>query len=93
MLQSIWDKAVHKYQELRQSGDMARIDELDRQIRDAKKGYRLYVAISPIGYGTSAGTVELTPEEAAKLIEDCQKQRAEVIKSMADRREKYGLKP
>jgi hypothetical protein len=93
MLQSIWDKAVHTYQAIRQGGDQARIDELDRQVRDAKKGYRLYVSISPIGYGTAAGTVELTPEEAAKLIEDCQKQRAELVKSMEQRREKYGLRP
>lgn len=93
MLKDVWKKAVCKYQEYCQEGDQATIEQIDKRIKEAEKGYVTTVYVGPAMYCYAAVSQEkLTPEEAADYIAERQRERADLVRAMEQRREKYGLK-
>lgn len=91
MLKAIWDKAVHQYQNFQQENDRHYVRAIDEKIEEARKGYYTRVFAAPmVGYAHVA-QVKLTPQEAQEMIAEREQIRAEVVKRMEQRREKYGL--
>lgn len=93
MLKAIWDKAVHKYQAIRQEGDVCQLAMIDEKIAEAKQGYLSYIAISPMGVGSVMGRVKLSPEEAADFIAEKTREREDLVRAMEERRVRYNLQP
>ncbi|MBU0859958.1 MAG: hypothetical protein KJ667_08465 [Alphaproteobacteria bacterium] len=93
MLRDVWNKAVTGYQSFRQTMDHDVLDNLAKCKKEAQQGFETQILIGPYGYYSVMEKVPLTPDEAKKVIEDCDKERARILESMKARAEKYGLKP
>jgi hypothetical protein len=93
MLRDAWNKVVTGYQSFRQIMDEDVLDNLANRKKEAQQGFETRILIGPYGYYTAIEKVELTPDEAKKVIEDCDKERARILEGMKARAEKYGLKP
>lgn len=94
MLRKAWDKAVYQYQNLLQSFDRDSLEAVDGTLKEAREGKQtIYSFGAPMSGYASVHVIKLAPEAQKKIIEDCEKRRAEIVSGMEKRREKYGLKP
>ncbi|MBU0859957.1 MAG: hypothetical protein KJ667_08460 [Alphaproteobacteria bacterium] len=92
MLKAIWDKAVYGYQTVLQDIDRSQVETLEAKMEEARNGYVTYVSVSPVMHSAHVGRISLSPEEAERYIAEREKARTQVLETMAQRREKYGLK-
>lgn len=94
MLRKAWDKAVYQYQTLRQSFDRDTLDVVDNRLKEAQAGKQtIHTFGAPMSGYAAIHVIKLEGDAQKKVIEECQKERAELVEKMDKRREKYGLKP
>ena len=93
MLRKAWDKAVYQYQTLRQSMDVNSLYAIDQRLKDAREGRQVYYVTNTrfIGMGT-VHVIQLTPEQQKNMIEQGEKERADLVAGMEQRRAQYGLR-
>ena len=94
MLRNAWNKAVYHYQELRQTLDRDSLEAVEASMNEARQGKQtIYTYSTPMSSFAGVHVIKLSPEAQQKVVEECEKRRAEIIDTMEKRREKYGLKP
>lgn len=93
MLRKAWDKAVYQYQTLRQAVDAQSLDAIDNRLQDAREGRQIYyVSTTRFMWMGGVHVVELTPEQQKNMIEQGEKERAQLVAEMEKRRARYGLR-
>ena len=90
MLKAIWNKVACGSAYLGQMRDGNVVQFCDNEIANAREGFRLQVIGNT--YGAIAIKVDLTPEQAQKVIEEMTIRKIETTRAMEKRRAEYGFK-